>query len=78
MSNLNRIKIVLDGKGKTRKWFAEEIGKIPCTASKWCSNRIQPDLQILDELATLLDVDVKIFLTILKWSNIYNHGKERI
>ena len=38
MANLNRIKVVLVEKGKTGKWLAEEIGKTPCTVSKWCSN----------------------------------------
>lgn len=51
MANLNRIKVVLVEKGKTGKWLAEEIGKTPCTVSKWCSNSIQPDLQTLDKIA---------------------------
>lgn len=59
MANLNRIKVVLVENGKTGKWLAEEIGKTPCTVSKWCSNSIQPGLQTLDKIAKLLDVDVK-------------------
>lgn len=62
MANLNRIKVVLVEKGKTGKWLAEEVGKTPCTVSKWCSNSIQPDLQTLDKIAKLLDVDVKELL----------------
>ena len=53
MANLNRIKVVLVEKGKTGKWLAEEIGKTPCTVSKWCSNSIQPDLQTLDRIALI-------------------------
>ena len=59
MANLNRIKVVLVEKGKTGKWLAEEIGKTPCTVSKWCSNSIQPDLVTLDKIAKLLDIDVR-------------------
>ena len=59
MANLNRIKVVLVEKGKTGKWLAEEIGKTPCTVSKWCSNSIQPDLQTLGRIAKLLDIDVR-------------------
>ena len=59
MANLNRIKVVLFEKGKTGKWLAEEIGKTPCTVSKWCSNSIQPYLQTLDRIAKLLDIDVR-------------------
>ncbi len=62
MENLNRLKVVLVEKGKTGKWLAEEIGKTPCTVSKWCSNSIQPDLLTLDKIAKLLNVDVKELL----------------
>lgn len=62
MANLNRIKVVLVEKSMTGKWLAEEIGKTPCTVSKWCSNKIQPDLVTLDKIAKLLDVDVKDLL----------------
>ncbi len=62
MANLNRIKVVLVEKGKTGKWLAEEIGKTPCTVSKWCQNMIQPDLNTLDRIAKLLNVDVKHLL----------------
>lgn len=62
MANLNRIKVVLVEKGKTGKWLAEEIGKTPCTVSKWCSNSIQPDLKTLNAIADILCVDVKDLL----------------
>lgn len=62
MANLNRIKVVLVEKDKTSKWLAKEIGKTPCTVSKWCSNSIQPNLTTLDKIAKLLDVDVKDLL----------------
>ncbi len=62
MANLNRIKVVLVEKGKTGKWLAEELGKTPCTVSKWCSNSIQPDLQTLDKIAHLLGVDLRDLL----------------
>ena len=45
MANLNRIKIVLFEHNKTGKWLAAELGKSPCTVSKWCQNTIQPDLK---------------------------------
>ena len=58
MANLNRIKLVLVEKNKTGKWLADELGKTPCTVSKWCQNTIQPDLKTLNEIAYLLEVDV--------------------
>lgn len=58
MANLNRIKLVLVENNKTGKWLANELGKTPCTVSKWCQNSIQPDLKILNDIADLLGVDV--------------------
>ena len=57
MANLNRIKLVLVEKKKTGKWLANELGKTPCTVSKWCQNTIQPDLKTIYEIADLLGVD---------------------
>lgn len=62
MANLNRIKIALFEHNKTGKWLADELGKSPCTVSKWCQNSIQPDIKTLNEIANLLDVDVKNLL----------------
>lgn len=62
MADLNRIKVVLVEKKRTGKWLAGELGKSSCTVSKWCSNIAQPDLRTLDQIAKLLEVDVKDLL----------------
>ncbi len=62
MANLNRIKVVLVEKGKTGKWLAKEVGKTPCTVSKWCSNSNQPDIKTLNNIANALSIDVKDLL----------------
>ena len=59
MANLNRIKVVLVEQQKTGKWLAEQLGKSTCTVSKWCSNTVQPDLKTLNDIANILQVDVK-------------------
>ena len=59
MAKLNRIKAVLAEQERTSKWLAEQVGKSACTVSKWCSNRVQPDLNTLDKIAKLLEVNVK-------------------
>ena len=59
MNNLNRLKVVLVEQGKTGKWLAGLMGKSTCTVSKWCSNTVQPDLKTLNDIANLLQVDVK-------------------
>lgn len=57
MDKLNRIKAVLAEQDKTSKWLAEQVGRSACTVSKWCSNSIQPDLQTIDKIATILNID---------------------
>ena len=63
MAVVNRIKVVLVKKNKTGKWLAEQLGKSACTVSKYCSNSAQPDLNTLDQIATILGVDVKDLLS---------------
>lgn len=62
MADLNRIKVVLCEKKKTSKWLAEQLGKSTCSISKWCNNAVQPDLATLDQIAKLLEVNVKDLL----------------
>ena len=59
MSNLNRIKVV---QKKTGKWLADQLGKSTCTVSKWCQNTTQPDLLTLEQIAQLLEVDIRDLL----------------
>ena len=62
MSNLNRIKVVLVEQKKTGKWLADQLGKSTCTVSKWCQNITQPDLLTLEQIAQLLEVDIRDLL----------------
>lgn len=62
MSDINRLKIVLVEKKRTAKWLAGEIGKDPATISKWCTNTVQPSLEHLAKIASILEVDVKDLL----------------
>ena len=59
---INRLKAVLAEKQKTNKWLAEQINKGEVTISKWCTNRTQPSLETLYEIANVLKVDVKDLL----------------
>ncbi|RGT99946.1 XRE family transcriptional regulator [Bacteroides eggerthii] len=64
MSNkkINRIKVMLAEKEKTNKWLAEQVGKDPATVSKWCTNTAQPSLEMLLQIAKVLNVEVKDLL----------------
>ena len=59
---LNRLKVVLAERQRTNKWLAEKLDKDPATVSKWCTNRAQPGLETLYQIASYLDVDVKALL----------------
>ena len=59
---MNRIKVTLVEKQKTNRWLAEQMGKSENTISRWCSNRSQPSIALLQEIAILLDVDVRVLL----------------
>ena len=71
MANFNRIKIVLVEQNKTGKWLAEQLGKSVCTVSKWCSNSAQPDLKTLNEIASILKINVRQLII----ENIKEHDK---
>ncbi|THC82806.1 XRE family transcriptional regulator, partial [Bacteroides fragilis] len=47
-NRINRLKVVLVEQRKTGKWLSEQLSKDPSTVSKWCSNKIQPSLEVLD------------------------------
>lgn len=56
--DINRIKVMLAEKKRTSKWLADELGKDPATISKWCTNATQPSLEMLMQIAKLLEVQV--------------------
>ena len=64
--DINRLKVVLAEKKRTNKWLSEQVGKDPATVSKWCTNTMQPNLEILVAIAKALDVDVKDLLWSIK------------
>lgn len=59
MAIINRIKIMLVEKQRTSKWLAEQLGRSENTVSKWCTNKVQPSLENLYEIAKLLDIEVR-------------------
>lgn len=55
---VNSLKLVLVENDRTNKWLAEKLGKNESTASRWCTNDIQPSLETLIRIAEVLDIDV--------------------
>ncbi len=59
IERINRIKVVLVEQNKTGKWLAEQLLKNEATISRWCSNTAQPSLEMLVQIAKVLNVDTK-------------------
>ena len=53
---MNRIKEVLQEKGVKQKWLAENLGKSFNMVNSYAQNRRQPRLEVLFEIAKLLNV----------------------
>ena len=53
----NRIKEVLEERGIKQTWLAERLGKSFCIVNSYVCNRRQPSLDVLFEIAKILNVD---------------------
>ena len=57
-----QVKIVLAEKERTGTWLSEQMGHSISTVSRWMTNKVQPSVEQLYEIAHHLDVDVKDLL----------------
>ena len=56
---MNRIKEVLEEKGIKQVWLAEKLGKSYNMVNGYVQNRQQPRLEVLNDIAEILDIDVR-------------------
>ena len=59
---MNRIKEVLKEKGIRQIWLADKLGKSYNMVNGYVQNRQQPRLEVLNDIAEILDVDVRKLL----------------
>lgn len=59
MYQMNRIKAILESKGISQTWLAKQTGKSFTMINAYACNRRQPNLELLFEIAKVLQVDVK-------------------
>ena len=59
---INRLKAVLAEKQVTNKWLAEKMNLSTTTVSRWCTNKTQPSLETLVEIARILKISVRELL----------------
>lgn len=62
-TDMNRIKEVLEEKGIKQTWLSEKLGKSYNMVNGYVQNRQQPRLEVLYDIANILEVDVKELLT---------------
>lgn len=61
---MNRIKEVLENKGITQTWLADTLGKSYNMVNSYAQNRRQPSIEVLFEIARILNVDPRELLKI--------------
>ena len=62
MTAMNRIKEVLEEKGIKQTWLSEKLGKSYNMVNSYVQNRQQPRLEVLYEIAKILEVNPKDLL----------------
>ena len=60
---LNKIKAVLSDKGISQTWLAKKLDKRFSMVNAYACNRIQPNLETLQQIAEILQVDLKDLIT---------------
>lgn len=59
---MNKIKIILERKGKTQIWLSQQLGKSYTMVNAYAQNWRHPSIELLYDIANLLKVDVKELL----------------
>jgi len=59
---MNRIKEILKEQGRTQMWLSERLGKSYVMVTSYCNNKVQPSIQVLNQIARLLNIDVRELL----------------
>ena len=59
---MNRIKEVLKQKGIKQIWLADKLGKSYNMVNGYVQNRQQPRLEVLDQIAKILEVNLKYLI----------------
>lgn len=64
--NYNRIKAVLAENNVSSKELAKHLDKTESTVSRWCTNDVQPSIEVFYQIAKFLEVDVRELLVSTK------------
>jgi len=59
---MNRIREVLDQKGIKQRWLSKQLGKSYNMVNSYVTNKRQPSVEVLYQIAEILNVSVKDLL----------------
>lgn len=54
----NRLRVILAEKNITNHWLAVQLGVTDMTVSRWCTNKNQPSISQLVDIAKLLKTEL--------------------
>lgn len=74
---MNRIKEVLDAKGISQTELANRLGKTFNMINLYTTNRVQPPIHVLYQIAEILDIDVRELLVSNKNLTADNYETDR-
>lgn len=63
---MNRIKEILKEQGRSQVWLAEKLDMSYLAVTRYCNNKRQPNLDVLNKIAKILGVDNRDLLVPLK------------
>jgi len=66
---MNRIKEVLNEQGRSQAWLADKLGMSYLAVTRYCNNKRQPNLVVLNKIAEILGVDNRDLLVPLKYKD---------
>ena len=64
--NFNRIKAVLAEKNVSSKDLSKHLDKTESTVSRWCTNDVQPSIEVFYQIAKYLNIDIRELLVSTK------------
>lgn len=72
----NNILKILKDQGRTQAWLARQINRTYVTVTNYCNNVRQPSLEKLEEIALVLDVDIRDLICSNQKGSNYFYGME--
>ena len=69
-ANMNRIKEVLEAKGISQTELANKLGKTFNMVNLYATNKVQPPISVLYQIADILEIDVRELLLPNKYQTL--------